>query len=123
MGHCFHHAESSARKWGGKPEDYQPIHDWFDKSKAHISTMQHRALRHHTEGIFELERQFGTTITNSAGRQVPVRLLGEQHVREDLGWIPSLKDWLVHIQIQPWMKVGTTLENDGPEKEAAPHAA
>ena len=24
------HAESTARKWGGKWEDYVAIHDWFD---------------------------------------------------------------------------------------------
>jgi hypothetical protein len=32
-----------------------------------------------------------------------VRTVGEQHVKDDLGWIPSVKDWLQHIQLQPWM--------------------
>ena len=34
-----------------------------------------------------LERFFGATITVSTGRVVPVRLIGEQHVIEDLGFI------------------------------------
>ena len=36
-----------------------------------------------------LEALYGQTITNSDGRIVPVRLIGEQHVLEDLGHIPS----------------------------------
>ena len=46
---------------------------------------------------------FGATLTNSAGKQVPVRTVGEQHVKDDLGWIPSVKDWLQHLEMQPWM--------------------
>jgi hypothetical protein len=49
------------------------------------------------------EAIFGTTLTNSVGKAVPVRTIGEQHVKDDLGWIPSVKDWLQHIQFQPWM--------------------
>jgi hypothetical protein len=30
MAHPYHHAVSSARKFGGTPADYQSIHDWFD---------------------------------------------------------------------------------------------
>jgi hypothetical protein len=110
MAHCLHHAQSSARKFGGDPSDYQDLHNWFDESKAHIATMQHRALRHHTEGIFMLERTFGVSITNSNGKQVPTRFIGEQHVQEDLGFIPSIKDWFVHLHVQPWMKKGGALE-------------
>jgi hypothetical protein len=50
-----------------------------------------------------LERFFGSTITISTGRVVPVRLLGEQHVVEDLGFIPSFADWVRCIRPQPWM--------------------
>ena len=32
-----------------------------------------------------LEAIFGETLVNADGRVVPVRLVGEQHVREDLG--------------------------------------
>ena len=46
---------------------------------------------------------FGATIRNSDGKQVPVRTIGELHVNDDLGWIPSVKAWLQHIQPQTWM--------------------
>jgi len=32
MAHPNLHAKSSARKWGGKPEDYLHIHEWFDEN-------------------------------------------------------------------------------------------
>jgi uncharacterized protein DUF6915 len=103
MAHPYHHAVRSARLFGGVPGDYQAIHDWFDESKAHIADVRHRALRHHSEGIFLCEAIFGTTLTNSVGKAVPVRTIGEQHVKDDLGWIPSVKDWLQHLQFRPWM--------------------
>ena len=104
MAHPYHHALSSVQKWGGCVEDYQPIHDWFDESKAHMADFRHRALRHHTEGIFMAEKIFGTTITNSAGRVVPVRYIGEQHVKEDLGLIPTIADWFSCIRPEHrWM--------------------
>lgn len=103
MAHSYHHAVSSARKFGGQPEDYTAIHSWFDESKQFRADPRHRALRHHTQGIFECERVFGITITNSAGKDIPVRLIGEQHMREDFGWIPSLNDWLDCMTVEPWM--------------------
>ena len=107
MAHPYHHAESSARKYGGVPADYIAIHDWFDASKAHFALPTHRALRHHTAGIFEAERVFGATITNSAGRVIPVRWIGEQHVKEVCnGIIPSMADWMGRITPAPWMGHG-----------------
>ena len=103
MAHPYHHALSSAKKWGGVAEDYLVLHNWFDESKAIIADFRHRALRHHAQGIFELERVFGATITVSTGRIVPVRLIGEQHVIEDLGFIPSFADWVRCIRPEPWM--------------------
>lgn len=103
MGTPYHHSLSSVKKWGGEVSDYQAIHDWFDASKEFYGDFRHRALRHHAQGIFECERVFGTTITNSQGRVIPTRLIGEQHVREDCGFIPSLGDWLKQIKPEPWM--------------------
>ena len=103
MAHPYHHALSSAKQFGGQAEDYLAIHNWFDESKAHLPDLRHRALRHHSEGIFLCERLFGVTLRNSAGKEVPVRLIGEQHVKEDLGWIPTVKDWLSNLRLEPWM--------------------
>lgn len=103
MAHPYHHAMSSAKKWGGIPEDYLQVHEWFDETKAHFADFRHRALRHHSEGIFLCEAIFGVTIVNSNGRQIPVRWIGEQHVSEDLAIIPSAADWLREIAPKRWM--------------------
>lgn len=103
MAHSYHHAVSSARRWGGTPDDTLAIHTWFDRSKEIVADFRHRALRHHAEGIFLAEQLFGVTITLSTGRVVPVRLIGEQHVLEDLGRIPSFADWVRAIRPEPWM--------------------
>ena len=111
MAHSYHHAVSSARKFGGVPADYQAIHDYLDGSKEIIGDFRHRALRHHAEGCFAAEALFGVTITTSAGRQVPVRLIAEQHILEDLGRIPSFADWVRAIKPEAWMgRVGTKLD-------------
>ena len=49
------------------------------------------------------ETIFGVTITNSAGRVVPVRLIAEQHIVEDLGRVPSFADWVRCIKPEAWM--------------------
>ena len=114
MAHPYHHALSSVRKWGGAVADYQSIHDWFDESKMIVADFRHRALRHHAEGIFMAERIFGTTITNADGRAIPVRWIGEQHVREDLGRIPSFADWVKAIRPEPWMGRAQPLQVEMP---------
>lgn len=113
MSHPFHHAASSVKKWGGCESDYIAIHNWFDESKMMFADFRHRALRHHAEGIFMCERIFGVTIKNSDGRHVPVRWIGEQHVKEDLGRIPSVQDWMRCIKPEPWM--GRTMKLEGVE--------
>jgi hypothetical protein len=103
MSHPLFHALSSVKKYQGTVEDYLPIHNWFDETKQHYPDMRHRALRHHSEGIFWAEQKFGTYIINSDGKMIPVRFIGEQHVMEDLGWIPTIKDYLDKMEVTGWM--------------------
>jgi hypothetical protein len=107
MAHPWDHARSSARKWGGVATDYIKIHEWFDETKKWIGHSEHRMFRHHSEGIFECEQRFGMTITNSDGKDVYVRYIGEQHVKEDcFGYIPSAKEWFKAIKSgkpEEWM--------------------
>ena len=110
MTHTWFHAESSAKRYGGKPEDYLAIHDWFDDTKETFADFRHRALRHHSQGIFEAERVFGKTITNADGKTVPVRYIGEQHVKEDCGGIiPTVSDWFRNIKPETWMSRGYSI--------------
>ena len=41
-----------------------------------------------------------------------MRAIGEQHVMEDMGRIPSLQDWLGEIRPTSWMLRGHTQEKD-----------
>jgi hypothetical protein len=91
-----------AKRWGGKPEDYYPIHAWLDESKTFYANFRHRALRHHTEGIGQALKLFGSMI-KVGRRRVSVRLICEHHIKEDLGWLPSVQDWMCNIRAQRWM--------------------
>jgi hypothetical protein len=119
MAHPYHHALSSVAKWGGTADDYLAIHNWFDQSKQIIADYRHRALRHHAEGIFMAESLFGTTLVLSTGRVIPVRWIGEQHVREDLGRIPSFADWARAIRPESWMGRASLLAGENPPSEAS----
>lgn len=103
MTHPWYHSVRSAELFGGIPEDYLAIHNWFDASKAFLPDLRHRALRHHAKGIFLCENLFGITIATSAGKTIPVRIIAEQHIQDDLGWIPTVEDWLCNLEVQPWM--------------------
>lgn len=120
MATAYHHSLSSVKKWGGEVKDYLAIHEWFDASKALHGDFRHRALRHHAEGIQMAVQLFGHpddhTITLSTGRKIPALWIGEQHVTEDMGFIPTFGDWAIQIQPEPWMnkpmKLSKTLEQE-----------
>lgn len=97
------HAIASARKYGGTPEDYQDIHDWFDQTKSALPDMRHRMLLHNAFGIFLCEQVFGHTRTNSDGKEYSVRDIGEDHVLQDLGTIPTLERCFSSLDLEPWM--------------------
>ena len=105
MAHPYEHAKSSVRKWGGQPEDYLHIHNWFDETKGWLGHSAHRLFRHHSEGIFECEKIFGVSFVNSDGKTVYTRYVGEQHVKEDCyGKIPSAKEWIDNFNTpKEWM--------------------
>ena len=99
----WYHAKSCAAKWGGSPEDYLPVHEFIDSSKQVIGDVRHRSLYHHTLGVFLCEKIFGKTITNSNGVEIPVRIIAERHIEEDLGWLPSPVDYIRDMPVQTWM--------------------
>lgn len=131
MSHPYHHARSSARKFGGTPDDYLAIHRWFDQTKAHVADARHRLILHNSFGIFLCEQVFGVTIKTSfrsdtrvdengtivttgnyGGKEVPVRLVAEQHVLEDFGYIPTLSEVLELIPLDSWMFTGAKRLSD-----------
>jgi hypothetical protein len=102
----WHHAQSAAKKWGGTPEDYIDIEEFIDSSKKILGDVRHRAIYHHTEGVWLCQRIFGRTIAVEKTHSevlVPVRLVAERHILEDLGWLPSPKDYIDGMPIKKWM--------------------
>jgi hypothetical protein len=102
----WYHAKSSAKKWGGEPEQYLPVHDFIDSSKESFGDMRHRAMLHSTWGIYLAAKVFGSTLSIAKTNNtidVPTRLVAEQHVLEDLGRLPTLQDWLECMELKPWM--------------------
>lgn len=103
------HAELSAKRFGGKFEDYLPIHDFMDSSKSVFCDNRHRALTHNSWFLSNvIERVFGHVIVNSAGKKVSTREIAEWHVYEDFGmkYIPAASDYLQLIEPTSWINNG-----------------
>lgn len=101
---AFNHCRSSVKLFGGVEEDYHHIHAWFDESKHYYGDLRHRALRHHTLGVQMCEKEHGIYIVNSYGKKVPVKSIAEQHIVEDIGFIPTIQDWFKEIRPRRWME-------------------
>ena len=102
----WYHAQSAAHKWGGKPEDYLEIEEFIDSSKKIIGDSRHRSIYHHTEGVWLCQKIFGTVLNvpgNTGVTVVPVRLIAEKHIIEDLGWLPSPSDYINNMTLASWM--------------------
>ena len=121
MSKPYIHAISSAKRYGGKPEDYEEIHNFLDSSKSSFPDNRHRAITHNSYFIgIVLERiHFSNAgpmtpdnrfpyIINSDGKKVFVRDIGEQHVLEDYKnrFIPSVADFLNELDFKDWMQNG-----------------
>lgn len=108
MANSYIHAEASARHFGGKPEDYIKIHEWIDQFKSTMGDVRHRALLHHTKGPWMAQEVFGHFIEvfdekKQKTKKVMVRDIAENHIVEDLGWLPSPDDWLNCMNCVVWM--------------------
>ena len=106
------HAQSSVKKFGGQAEDYMPVHEFLDSSKAIVADNRHRLFTHNSWFIaVVIPRVFGETMVNSDGKTVSTRDIAEQHVLEDYHnrFIPSAQDFLDELAIQPWMMNGMNL--------------
>jgi hypothetical protein len=84
-------------------EDYLDIHEFMDSSKAAVPDHRHRAVLHSAFGVFVVERAFGSVRINSQDKQYSTRQVAEDHVIEDLGFIPTLESYLNNMKLQPWM--------------------
>ncbi|MGA7522192.1 MAG: hypothetical protein WBW84_06900 [Acidobacteriaceae bacterium] len=110
MGNVQFHSESSARRFGGAPEDYVAIHKFLDQSKLYIADWRHRALLHNTFGVALAEQFFGDVYRRpSDGQSVATRTVAEVHILEDMQAILTPGEFLREMPIRRWMN-GLTLE-------------
>jgi hypothetical protein len=97
------HGRIHAAKYGGNPNDYADIDDFIDSSKATFPDFRHRAILHSAFGCFIVEQMFGRTRVNSAGLTYSPRDVAEDHIIQDLGFIPTVESYLEHMTPQSWM--------------------
>jgi hypothetical protein len=103
------------KKYGGAIEDYADIDDFIDSSKAAVPDVRHRAILHSAFGCFIVEQVFGRTRVNSDGKEYSPRDVAEDHILQDLGFIPTMEQYLNNMTIQPWMS-GTEKKNQASRK-------
>lgn len=101
------HSKNSVKKYGGKIEDYIELHKFMDLSKDFVADYRHRLFLHNTMGITILSKVFGDYIHNSNGDSIYVRYIGEDHVLEDLGRIPTISDLLGYLPLETLVGLST----------------
>ncbi len=109
MANALVHSKSSARRFGGTPDDYLELHIKMDCSKAYVADNRHRALTHTSFWIHEVMIPiFGYTMKNSDGKDFCVKDVCEQHILEDFGmkFIPTPQDYLENMSFEDWMQNG-----------------
>jgi hypothetical protein len=111
---AYFHSLISVKHWGGKIEDYYPIHDLIDSTKELCSDNRHRIL--HT--IWGVRRViipiFGSSITNSEGKTISVKDLCEKdHLLIDYQnrFIPTLNDFVQAMNFKEDISWKGNLEN------------
>lgn len=110
------HGKIHAKKYGGNPNDYADIDDFIDSTKAAVPDVRHRAILHSAFGCFLVERAFGRTRVNSDGKEYSPRDVAEDHILQDLGFIPTVEKYLQCMTIEPWMS-GTEKKNAGDKRK------
>jgi hypothetical protein len=99
----FLHGRIHAKKYGGTPDDYADIDDFIDSSKIAFPDIRHRAILHSSFGCFLVEQMFGRTRINSSGITYSPRDIAEDHIIQDLGFIPTPEAYLKNMTAEPWM--------------------
>jgi len=111
------HSKSSVKRWGGKVEDYLPIHELIDSPKMSMNNNSSRLLTHNTWFAYHIiPKIFGYNITNSDGKSVDSVDIAMLHIAEDfrMKFVPTPQDYLKHLEVQSWMNNGVK-ELDNPE--------
>ena len=95
---------------------YIPIHEFIDSSSSAFPDIRHRAILHNSFGCHLVERVFGSYATNSDGLMYSPRTIAEEHIQDDLGFIPTLSHYLNNMTLQKWMS-GTRKSSERPKPQ------
>jgi hypothetical protein len=108
MANSLIHSKSSVRRWGGKVEDYMPLHQLLDSPKCTMNNNTSRFLTHNTWFAYEIiPKIFGYNIINSDGKSVDTVDIAMLHILEDYKkFVPTPQDFLKHMEVQGWMNNG-----------------
>ena len=105
------HAKNSAKKFGGKPEDYLDIHQLMDSSKASFSDARHRTITHNIWFCVNIiPKIFGEERKNSDGNFYCPKDVAEMHCIEDIGSVPTIQDYLENMTLEKWMQGNANVE-------------
>ncbi len=100
------HAQNSAKRWGGKPEEYLDIHTTLDDIKAVFNDNRARAITHNIWFCnYIIPKIYGHLCKNSDGRSYSPAEVAQFHVLEDfrMKFIPTVQDYLQNMTLEPWM--------------------
>lgn len=101
----FVHAQASARGTGRSWQEDLPIHEFMDLAKHACPDLRHRLVLHNADLGPELAAMAFPDRSDA-------RSIAQQHVRQDVGWLPTLSDWLALVDasmVPPFRKAS----NDG----------
>lgn len=94
---AYAHAQLSAKRRGGVPEDYLALHAFMDCTKELCADNRHRLLHNHWGIANVITPVFGHQLTNSAGRSINIKdMLEQDHLLPDFQnkFIPTLADFV-----------------------------
>jgi hypothetical protein len=98
---------AAAARWGGKPEDFAAICDYYRLSEKASDHPLAPAVSRNAFSIFFSEMAFGPMITvdtsRGSAKYVPVRDIGECLTLAAFGFIPTLGDVFKTMSRKDWM--------------------
>ena len=90
----WQHAKSSAGRCADWRADL-PIHEFLDSTKLACPDLRHRMILHNVD--------LGPAVAAMVfPERSDARAIALRHVSEDLGWTPSLADWIAECDVAKW---------------------
>jgi len=113
----FVHSQQSSISFGGAARDYLFIHRALNAPRDVLADRRSQRVLHNSWGITLLLRLLGDTCKRpSDGSTISIRPILEDHIRCDLGYIPTLEESVSEIAIEAWMYRSTLPLSQSPSQ-------